>query len=337
MTGKNIVFTRPGIAEVWEEIVRKPNSDEVVVQLACSTISSGTERANLIGDAVINIYGKPGDPVIFPRRCGYSSAGIVTEVGSGVTSVSVGDRVAVGGSTHSQYVTVPEDAVHPIDFIPFSDAALFYIATFPLAAIRKCRLEIGESAIIMGMGVLGLMAIPLLKSAGATPVIAVDPSPEKRKKALACGADYALSPFDENFSDTVKAITNGGANVGIEVTGIGAGLDGILDCMARFGRVALLGCTRNSDFPIDYYRKVHGPGIALIGAHTMARPKDDSSSGWWTTRDDMRTLINLTRFGRISLADMVDETHSPNEALDVFHRLATEKTFPIVQFDWGKL
>ena len=77
---------------------------------------------------------------------------------------------------------------------------------------------------------------PLLKAAGAAPIIAVDPIPEKREKALSIGADYALDPFAEDFVKTVKDLTNGGAKVGIEVTGVGAGLDGILDCMARFGR-----------------------------------------------------------------------------------------------------
>ena len=337
MSGKNIVFVRPGVAELWEEPVRQPQENEVVVQLCRSTISSGTERANLVGDAVVSIYGKEGDPVIFPRRCGYSSAGVITQVGSAITSVSVGDRVAVGGSTHSQFVTLPEKNVYPIGDLPFQDAALFYISTFPMAAIRKCRLEIGESAIVMGLGVLGLMSIPLLKYAGAAPIIAVDPLEEKRQKALDCGADYALDPFDPLFAETVKQLTNGGANVGIEVTGIGAGLDGILNCMARFGRVALLGCTRKSDFSIDYYRKVHGPGIALIGAHTMARPETESSAGWWTIKDDMNTLKRLTELHRISLGEAVDEGHFPEESGEVFRRLAAESAFPIVQFDWGKL
>ena len=66
---------------------------------------------------------------------------------------------------------------------------------------------------------------------------------------------------------------NGWANTAIEVAGQGAGLDETLDCIAKLGRVALLGCTRNSDFTIDYYRKVHGPGITLIGTHTLARPE----------------------------------------------------------------
>lgn len=151
------------------------------------------------------------------------------------------------------------------------------------------------------------------------------------------GADYAFDPYSPDFAKNVKEVTNGGAKVGIEVTGIGAGLDGILDCMARFGRVALLGCTRSSDFTIDYYRKVHGPGITLVGAHTHARPACDSSSGWWTENDDFETVLKLTKFGRLKLSDLVEETHSPNSAYEVFTRLCNNNSFPIVQFDWSKI
>ena len=120
----------------------------------------------------------------------------------------------------------------------------------------------------------------------------------------------------------------------IEVTGIGQGLDMALDCMAKFGRVALLGCTRSSDFTIDYYHKVHGPGITLIGAHTNARPTKDSYDGWWTERDDAFALLRMQSHGRIDLAKLIEEHHSYEEASAVFTRLATEKGFPTVQFDW---
>ena len=123
----------------------------------------------------------------------------------------------------------------------------------------------------------------------------------------------------------------------LEITGIGAGLDGVLDCMAKFGRVALLSCTRDKEFTIDYYKKVHGPGISLIGAHTNARPKVESSRGMWTTHDDVMALQRLYRTGRLELSSMVEEMHSPKEAPEVYHRLATEKSFPLVQFDWERL
>ena len=330
-----IVFTKPGTAELLEKEVEAPKANEVQVRLAVSTISSGTERANLVGDPNVAVVGSGS--VIFPRMSGYSSSGVVEAIGEGVTEFKVGDRVAMSWTFHKQVINMDKNLVYKLpDMVSFNDGALLHISTFPLAAIRKCRLEIGESAIVMGMGVLGLVAIPLLKAAGAVPVIAVDPVPEKREKALSVGADYALDPGDPDFAKKTKELTNGGAKVGIEVTGIGAGLDGILDCMARFGRVALLGCTRNKEFTIDYYRKVHGPGITLVGAHTMARPQFESRDGWWTQRDDIKTTLKLTEMGRIKLSDMIDEIYSPAQAPEVYTRLANEKSFPMVQFDWRK-
>ena len=108
----------------------------------------------------------------------------------------------------------------------------------------------------------------------------------------------------------------------------------VLDCMARFGRVALLGCTRSSDFSIDYYRKVHAPGITLVGAHTNARPDRESSPGWWSSWDDTDALIKLILTKRIDILSLVAETHSPEKAQEVYTRLANEPTFPVVQFDW---
>jgi len=336
MKSRNIVFVEKNVARLVEEEVNMPKNNEILVKLYVSSISSGTERANLTGDENVS-YNSPAQKAVFPRRGGYSSAGIVEKVGEGVTKFKVGDRVALWWSTHNEYITISENKACHIDDISFEEAALFHIATFPMAAIRKCRLEIGESAIVMGMGMLGVIAVKLLKAAGAVPVIAVDPDPQKREKAISCGADFAFDPYDKDFAEKVRKITDGGANVGIEVTGIGAGLDGILDCMARFGRVALLGCTRNSDFTIDYYRKVHGPGITLVGAHTMARPDRESHGGWWSQVDDMNALKKLTQMGRIKLSEIIDEVHSPDEANEVYTRLAFNKTFPLVQFDWRKL
>ena len=336
MKTRQIVFTKPCVAELVETEIEAPNANEVQVRLAVSTISSGTERANLVGNPNVAIVG--GGSVVFPRTAGYSSAGIVEAVGEGATGFKAGDRVAMSWTLHKQLINMDKSLVYPLpDSVSFQDGALMHISIFPLAAIRKCRLEIGESAIVMGLGVLGLIAIPLLKAAGAVPVVAADPVPEKREKALAAGADYALDPSDDDFAKTVKELTGGGAKVGIEVTGIGAGLDEILDCMACFGRVALLGCTRNKDFTIDYYRKVHGRGITLVGAHTQARPQYESSGGWWTQRDDIATVLKLTEMGRIKLSDLVDEIHSPMEAPEIYTRLANEKSFPMVQFDWRKL
>lgn len=335
MKNKNIIFTAPCVAELLEKDMPAVGAGEVLVRSVRDTISSGTEKANLIGDP--NVHGKAAPRVVFPRQAGYSIAGVVEAVGEGVTSVSVGDAVACSWTKHAQYNVLSEKKVYPLEGVGFDAGALVHIATFPLAAIRKCRLEVGEPAIVMGLGVLGLIGVQLLRVAGAAPIIAVDPIASRRQKALDLGADYALDPFEDGFVDRVKQLSSGGVAVAIEVTGRGEGLDMVLDCMKKFGRIALLGCTRNSDFTIDYYRKVHCPGITMIGAHTMARPKEESGAGWWTDRDDAMALLKLIRLKRLDLACLVNEVHSPNEAPEVFTRLATEKDFPIVQFDWERL
>ena len=82
---------------------------------------------------------------------------------------------------------------------------------------------------------------------------------------------------------------------------------------------------------------MHSPGITLIGAHTIARPKQESHEGWWTEQDDYEALIRLTQMGRIKLSDLVDEGHSPKDATAVFDRLAKEPAFPVTQLDWSTL
>ena len=151
------------------------------------------------------------------------------------------------------------------------------------------------------------------------------------------GADYALDPLAEDFAEKVLQLT-GGIKVAVEVTGAGAALNETLDCMAPFGRVALLGCTRDQNFTIDYYRKVHGPGISLIGAHTKARPQAESSPGMFTEKDDRESLLKLLAGGRLNFKDLIDETVSPADCVAVFDRLANDKNFPaVVQFDWRQL
>lgn len=335
MTCKQIVFTGVNQAELLDRAVKPLAPGHVLVKTAYTTISSGTERANITGDPNVSVYAT--DTVAkFPRYCGYSASGVVLEAGSGVTSVKPGDRVALSWSHHASLQVIPEGNVHLIESgsVGLEEASVIHIATFPMAAIRKCRLEMGESAVVMGLGILGLIAVQLLRAAGAVPVIAVDPVQSRRDKALSLGADYALDPFAEGFADQVRLLTHGGANVAIEVTGNGKALDQVLDCMARFGRVALLGCTRHSDFTIDYYHKVHGPGVSLIGAHTMARPKAESSPGAWTQHDDAMALFRLCAAGRLDLRALIEETYSPMDAASVYDRLIHERSFPITQFDW---
>ena len=338
MKTQQIVFTKPCTAELLTVGCLPPKNDEVTVQLEYSAISAGTEKANFIGDRnSINI--SENDKVKYPVTVGYSAAGVVTDVGCDVKDIAVGDRVIVFWGKHKKNITVNRNKVIKIpDGVSSEEAALAFIATFPLGAIRKTGLEIGESSLVMGLGILGIFAVQELRAAGSYPIIAVDPIKERRELALKMGADFALDPYDADFIKEVKRISGGGVNVCIEVTGLGVGLVQALECMKKMGRVALLGCTRSSNFEIDYYGKVHGRGITLIGAHTVARPALESSHGLWTDADDLNAILNLTEGKRLNLKDMISEIHSPTECQEIYTRLSQEKAFPIgVLFDWTQI
>ena len=104
MKVKQIVFTKPCVAELLEKEIEAPKAGEVQIRLAVSTISSGTERANLVGDPNIAIVGSGS--VLFPRTAGYSSSGVVEAVGEGVTEFKVGDRVAMSWTLHKQVINM---------------------------------------------------------------------------------------------------------------------------------------------------------------------------------------------------------------------------------------
>ena len=336
---KQIVFTKINTAELIDHGVvdfSDLGDHDVVIRNVYTTISCGTERANITGD--LNVSDVIQTTPQFPRASGYNNAGVVVKVGKEVKSVKVGDRVVAYWGQHRNYRVTQENMVVKMpDNVSMQDGALSFISTFPLAAIRKTNLEIGEPAIVVGLGILGQIAIRLLKAGGAAPVVAIDPIQERREEALLGGADYAFDPTEEGFAEKVKEVTSGGANVAIEVTGLGAGLNTALDCMAKFGRVALLGCTRNKDFTIDYYRKVHIPGITLVGAHTNARNHDATFHGNYTHADDIRATLKLLSLGRMNFNGLIKEVHTPEECPEVYTRLVEDKNFPIgVQFKWSE-
>ena len=335
MKTKAVIFPEPFKAALTEiELSDELKPDQVLVRTAFSTVSPGTERA-VITDSP-NCGGFKDH--VFPRSMGYSSAGTVVRVGAEITHVKPGDRVVVYWGKHRAYNLVRGKQVVRIadDRVSLRDAAAVFISTFSMAAIRKCRLEAGEKALVMGCGLLGQFAVKLLRAAGAAPIVAADPIPARREEALAHGADYALDPTEPDFKAKIRALTDGGVNVAIEVTGVGAGLNEALDAMAEFGRIALLGCTRNSDFTIDYYNKVHARGITMVGAHTCARPEVDSAPGWFTQKDDIEAVLRLLALGRVSFDDMFAlDPFDPADCAAVYDRVVNDRSFPtLAQFDW---
>lgn len=334
MKAKQIIFTDVRKAELLEAEVRPLNENDVLAEMEYTVISGGTERAAIMG--MPNAGGNN-----FPKRLGYCGIGRVIEIGSAVTSVAVGDRVLVYHGKHMKYNVRTEAEITKVedDSIPSLDAVFVIIASMGLGGVRRLEIEVGESAMVMGLGLLGIFAVQFCRLNGAYPVIAADLNPARRDLALKLGADYALDPSAPDFAEQVKALTKGkGVRATVEVTGKSVAMKQALDCASWMGRISLLGCTRISDCPIDYYQQVHRPGVKLIGAHNLVRPKVESYPHHWTHQDDCKAILDLLSAGRIQVAPIVSRVVSPTEAPEIFRQLCDDPEFPIgTVFDWREI
>ena len=333
MKRKQILFTEPGKAEfILDREVADLADDEALVKTEYSAVSAGTEYANIMGSQNL-----PGGNK-FPRAVGYSSVGYIVKVGKDVKKYKVGDHVLVYHGCHTNYNKVKENKMMLVpEGMDPKQASLVIIAAMGMGGVRKLNIELGESAMIIGLGLLGMFSVEFAKLSGAYPVIVSDFSEERRKVALKVGADYALDPAAPDYIEQVKKLTGGkGVNAIVEVTGSGRALEQALMFVAPMGRISLLGCTRVSDLQIDYYQEVHRPGVKLIGAHNFVRPKVESYPGHWTMHDDCVCIMNLTVGGRIDIESIIHEVHTPDEAPEVFDRLVKDHyNFPLgVLFDW---
>lgn len=328
-----IIFKKPCEADIEEFEVRALRDGEVLVKVYYTLISAGTEKAYFSGS--------PNTAHRFPTVPGYSSVGIVESVGQGVTEFKKGDRVFVAAGGHAGYnIQTCRNIVRIPDNVSFQEAVFTRVASFPLLAIRRAELEIGESVVIVGLGMLGLFGVQIAHLAGACPVIGIGNREIRQKKAKSYGAEMVLSPDDANLEKKILDFTYQktgikGANVVIETSGTESGLISSVKYTSSFARVMINGCNRVMTQPIDFYRYVHMRGVSLIGAHDHTRKAYNSAHGNWTAKRDYITLLNLMSYGRIDAQDMVGEIVSPNEATETYERLLNDREFPLgVLFDF---
>lgn len=333
MKSKKIVFTAPHKAELLEVDVPELKENEVLTEMEYTVVSGGTERACIMGSN--NTSQK------FPMSLGYCGIGHVIQIGSTVTSVAVGDRVLVYHGIHAKYNIRPEADITKVtnEDISSLDAAFVIIASMGLGGVRKLEIELGESAMVMGLGLLGIFAVQFLRLSGAYPVIAADLNPARRELALKLGADYAFDPSEPDFVEQVKAVTKGtGVRATVEVTGVSAAMKQALECASWMGRISLLGCTRVSDCAVDYYQQVHRPGVKLIGAHNFVRPKVESYPHHWTHQDDCKAILDLIAAGRMQVAPIVSRVVSPEDCTEIYNQLCDDPAFPMgTVFDWRNI
>ncbi|HHT9158532.1 MAG TPA: zinc-dependent alcohol dehydrogenase, partial [Candidatus Brocadiaceae bacterium] len=239
---------RTGELELAEVPIPTCSPDKILVKNIASLISIGTERSiielgrkSLLGKAkarpdlvkrfmdkakkegFIKTFKEAMGRLDNPVPLGYSSAGIVVEIGNNVHKFSPGDRVACIGAgyvSHAEYITVPEMLCARIpkivnsykllvngkneetsqitnneltdNYISFEEGAFGMLGIIALHGIRCAKFAFGESVAVIGLGLLGLLTVQILKAYGCK-VIGTDIEPAKVELAKKLGADYVFA------------------------------------------------------------------------------------------------------------------------------------------------
>lgn len=234
----------------WEEVG--------VGQLSQLAPNEARVRHEAVGLNFIDIYFRTGRyPLALPSGLGLEGAGVVEAVGSAVTEVKVGDRVAYAGGPPGAYAEVrniPADRLVKLpDSIDFKTAAAMMLQgmTAQYLLRRTYRVQAGDTILIQAAaGGVGLIVCQWAKALGAT-VIGTVSSDEKAALAKAHGCDHPIVYSRENFVERVKEIT-GGAGVPVVYDSVGADtFMKSLDCLRPLGMMVTFGQSAGPVAPVD--------------------------------------------------------------------------------------
>ena len=315
MKAQRVVWPDRAKVDIETFMLPSVGDDEVLVATECTLISPGTERAFLLG--LPNAQGR------YPTRPGYSNIGTVVEVGKAVTDCEVGDRVASTQGHTSHFVTSPGRLLKIASTdVPAEEAVFFNLGAIALQGVRKARIELGEATLVLGQGLIGLLALQLSKLSGALPIIAADLTDSRLEISKSMGADYTFNPEDADFSERLgEATESDGPAVVIEATGHPDAISTALDVAGRGARVVLLASTRGETPSVNFYRDVHVKGLILYGAHNSIRPRQETSPNFWTLEDDSFLLLLLIAQKRFDVVPLISHRVPGEDAPQAYQLL----------------
>jgi len=361
--------------EMWLAEVPAPlcKGRGAVVRTAASFVSAGTERMlaefakkGMIGkamqmpDQVKKVLRKMKTEGVFatlekvqakldqPIPLGYSSSGIVVEAGRD-SGFNVGDRVACGGAgfaNHAEFNYVPKNLVVKIpDGVSFEDASCATVGSIALQGVRQCEVNLGESVAVIGLGLMGILAVQMLKASGCR-VIGFDPNSGRCKLAEEMGCDRAVN---DNFVGECMAFSGG---FGVDAVLIAAATHSdepvtvAAEICRKKGRVVATGLV-GMNLPRDqYYKKEvdfrlscsYGPGRY---DPVYEEQGVDYPFGYvrWTEQRNMAAFLQLVAEGKVTPGKLVTHRFKFDDALDAYQVLLGIKKEPYlgIVLEYGDL
>ncbi len=253
--------------EMVEMPVPAIGADDVLVRVrACG----------ICGSDVHGLDGKTGRRIP-PLVMGHEAAGEVVETGANVSDLRPGDRVTFDSTVYcgrcfhctrgevnlcdnrevlgvspgpyrrhgafAEYISVPRRIMYRLpDSLSYEQAALIEAVSVAVHAVNLTPVRLGDSAVVVGSGMIGLLAMQAAKHAGCTRVIAVDPDEGRLKLAIGAGATDAINPKSTDAAAAIRELTEGrGADVAIECVGATDPIRTAIAGVRKGGAVTLVG------------------------------------------------------------------------------------------------
>ena len=331
----------------------------VLVRSAYSLISTGTELMK-VSEAGMSMLGKArsrpdqvakvmqsvatnGVPATYRKvmgkldsytPLGYSLCGVVEQVGAGIDDVKVGDLVACAGNEHALHAElnwVPKNLYAPVpDGLAPRHAAFGTVGSIAMQGVRQGEPQLGEVALVIGLGLVGQLVVQLLTAAGVR-VVGADPDPTRCELAERLGAAACGDPASAAVEAAVAELT-GGHGVDQVFLAAGGGSNQPVELAARLardrGRVVDIGKCR-LDLPWNaYYEKEldvrfsrsYGPGRYDPSYELEGR---DYPIGYvrWTERRNLACFLDLLARGSVDVEPLVSHIADFDDAVETYQRL----------------
>lgn len=354
------ILIRRGHAIIADVPIPSIESNEILVQVKVSCLSIGTEMSGvrlssvpmwkralkqpenvskIIQMATTQGIGNAIDAVLEKKNAanptGYSSSGIVIEVGNDIKDIKVGDSIACAGSPHAEVLKVTRNLCVPIpEGLDFESASTVTLGAIAMQGVRRASPTLGETFVVIGLGVLGQLTVQLLKANGCK-TIGVDIDPSRIQLAENSGLDIGVHPKTTNEIEQVIRLTNGSGADGVIITAASTSdelISTAFKMCRKKGRVVLVGDVGLHLNRADFYAKEldffistsYGPG-RYDNRYEEQGLDYPLSYVRWTENRNMQEYLYLLSKKQINVTSMVSATYEVSNSPAAYALLNEDK------------
>jgi 2-desacetyl-2-hydroxyethyl bacteriochlorophyllide A dehydrogenase len=329
LPAQSIWLTGPRTIELREEQAPPPSPGVMRVETIASAISHGTEmlayRGQISADMALDLPTFQGS-FGFPLKYGYAAVGRVLDVGADVQGFAPGDLV-FALHPHQSVFVAPVSVVTrlPPDLDPLLGVFTANLET-ALNIVHDTPLKLGETALVFGQGVVGLLVAQLLRRAGAGRVFAVEPFARRQALSRQLGVHAALTPGADLASQVRSLNDDRAADVAIEVSGNPAALQAAIECVMVEGTVVAASWYGTKPVTLDLGGHFHRGRVRLRSSQ-VGRLNPELGPRW----DYARRMAMVTALlPELQLAELITHRFPFAHAADAY-RLVDERPQEVVQ------